>query len=345
MSTVGGDDPFRAWLDKHTNGAQATGTDATEKARKIEKKMKTDLEGEWKKLRESLERPGSMEISGLCADAKDLVDAASSTPESEYMQNLCSAIAEIKYFMSGIKSKRELTEKGTVMSNDEKVEKEDLTDEQAYSRCIVGTVALRELYGDHCQMNGIIGQISSNVDATLRGHLNNNAQGLEHQLNKCEGITPTHLMFGKSLLASTIRGWAQGDREKELRKVGGSQGARRVGYVWRWWPRVCKKPKPGDSEHDEARKEILQQNKKSLVNFTLGKNTQSGSNASSTMEDILVNDDYTISQEKLTKALQDSMQSDTAGSTTLALDKAVEKLTKAAKETEGKYPIINVLIY
>ncbi|CAA9987239.1 SICAvar, type I [Plasmodium knowlesi strain H] len=333
---------LQPWLQKHTNvGTTVTGQDAATRASALTTKLKEDLEKAWEKLKIPLSDGGSAEISGLCTDAKNLVGAGSGTEKAEYMQNLCKGIAEIKYFRSGVETKRTTGDQGRPTNQDGTPEITTLDDDEAYARCIVGSVALNELYGDHCQMEGIIGEISSNVDNKLEGHLSKKVLDPQQQLNKCEGIDPKHLMFGKSLLASTIRNWVQGDRKKEddWKKSGDPRGAWRVGYVWRYWPNVC-----GGKKNREDAQYLQQQRKNNAKHMTeflkLGDDNISSkatADGKPTLEEILTEDGYTIPQDRIIKVLQDAMQNDSAASPSFDLAKAImENVTKAAEETEAQ---------
>eukprot|EP00366_Plasmodium_knowlesi_P003721 XP_002261218.1 SICA antigen [Plasmodium knowlesi strain H] len=293
------------WLQKLKENGKLTGSSTDEF-----EKLSTWL----------VDRQESNEVAGLCKDVGKLVRGANGGVVF-YLQNLCKGIAEIKYFISGVKKVRKYY--GAAEDNQATIEK--LTDDKAYPRCIVGTLALSALYGDHCYSGAVMDHLKN--DVKVENKIKDTHKDAIANLGICKKVTNADLMFAKSLLQSTIEQRTQQERKERQKNENW-----RIYWPWSYRPSVCKQPaKAGTTEHEAGRKKILQDNKKSLVEFTLGKNTQSGSNASSTMEDILVNDDYTISGDTLTQALSSAISSGNVD-----VGKAIENVTKAAKKTEAE---------
>ncbi|OTN66927.1 SICAvar type I [Plasmodium knowlesi] len=289
-------------------------------AANIQDKLKNYLVQTFDELKGNkwLSKQESYEIGKLCEDVHKHVPGVGGTVQQKefYLKNICKGIAEIKYFMSGVRTARKA---GTW---DDVEEVTPLTPEKAYAHCIVGAVALAELYGDHCYLEDVINYVSPEVEKMLQTH-----GGAIQNLNKCKNIAHMELMFGGTLLKDKIEQWTKTERNKPLRGENW-----RIRGPWQYWSTVCKQSKRDPVKLEAKRKEILQQNKKSLVQFALGDSTQgSTSTASPIMEDILVNDDYKISEDTLTQALSSAITSGTVD-----VGKAMEKLTKAAKETEAE---------
>ncbi|SBO26588.1 SICAvar, type I [Plasmodium knowlesi strain H] len=316
---------MEAWLEKLRGDGKLSGS-----AEDIREKMKEDLVTTWNDLKSWLAGQGSNEIAELCANAGGSATGPP-TSEGEYLKNLCKGIAEVKYFVSGVRTKRD----GGGRS-DQAAEIEQLTRAQSYARCIVGSVALNELYGDHCKLDSVIEYVSPQVQGKLEGTYSKS----DAELKKCEGINANHLMLGKSILASAIKKWAEGDREKEEKKVGGSKGTMRVGYVWGRWPYVC--GGTARQKQEQYLQGLRKNNAKHMTKFLKVGNDNMSSGAATdgkpTIGEILTEEGYIIPQDRIIKALQDSMQSDSTASTpSFDLTKAImENVTKVAEETEAE---------
>ncbi|CAA9991205.1 SICAvar, type I [Plasmodium knowlesi strain H] len=314
MATTANSALLRAWLEKLRGEGKLSGT-----AEEITTKLKKNLEEEWNKLMESLKHPGSKEISDLCTDAKDLVSEGE-LGKDHYLQNLCKGIAEIKYFMSGVETKRRGGRGG---AEDDSPNVTELTNDKAYARCIVGTVAFSELYGDHCQVEGIIKQISSHVDGKLKYHLSTNGQNPEEQLKKCGNIDRIALIFGRAVLGDSIKTWAKEERGKGTRV--GSAG--RVGYVWGLRGNVCKEHMKGDQTKLQQQKEM---NKEILTEFSGMDKTNN-----ELMKE-LISDEVPLTFEDLKTSLQQSLESgDGTAGPTPNIGTLMEKVGETAQKNEG----------
>ncbi|CAA9991389.1 SICAvar, type I (fragment), partial [Plasmodium knowlesi strain H] len=292
------------WLQERIRTAQAAhggGTDPVG-ADSVMENMKKNLEDEFGALGSWLTRPESNEVRDLCDKGKEDggKDWQGQGLEPQYRKVLCQAILEIKYFMNGVEKKKG---GGGTSAHDEKAQITELNNDRAYARCIVGMLALSEIYGDHCYLNEVIRRVEEKVSTEMEGKLKEHLKhGHTGNLDICKKVTKRDLIFGKALLQGRIKQWTETKRK--------SKDGWRIRVPWGSWPTVCKQTaQAGTSEHEAARKDNLQQNKGSLVKFTLGDSTQSSGGApSSTMEDILVNDSYTIPENKLTEALSSAIQ-------------------------------------
>ncbi|OTN65971.1 SICAvar type I [Plasmodium knowlesi] len=317
---------LEAWMKTivHNNGRPLTDP------QEIIKKMEATLRKTWEELARWLGHEGSNEIGSLCANAGG--SGGSLTHEGEYLKNLCKGIAEIRYFMSGVETKRTIGKSGRGTADDDGPVYVKLTDDKAYPRCVVGAVALSDLYSDHCHLDKVIDYVSDNVEGNLMPHV---GKGLDvEMIKKCAGkVDEAALFFGRSVLGDTIKEWAKGNR--------GNTGPGRIRTPWSYWPRVCKKPKPGTDGHDAGKKENLERNKASLVKFTVGENTQSStSNASSTMEDILTKPELTLNKDVIkqafTAALSNGTPFDAAALTQTLKEETDKKFAEACMKKEGQ---------
>ncbi|OTN65104.1 SICAvar type I [Plasmodium knowlesi] len=277
-----------------TSQASQTVDDATA-AKKITEEMKKDLNKEFDELGKWLTRPESNEIHKFCHDEVDWGGGG-----SQYEKVLCEGLAEIKYFMNGVETKK--AGKGR-SGNDEEAQITKLTNGKAYTRCIVGAVALSEIYGDHCKLKEVVERVqekvTDGVEDKLRNHLED--QGYGNQLNTCQGITMEQLFIGKSILGSTIKEWT-----KQKRSMG-VNGGWRVGRQWtERWPQVCGgKGKQMNAQYLQGlRKESAQHMTKFLKVGDDNMSSKTTTDGKPTLEEILTEEGYTISQDKLTKVLQ-----------------------------------------
>ncbi|OTN65758.1 SICAvar type I [Plasmodium knowlesi] len=273
--------------------------------------LRKNLEETWKELSEWLVRQESTEIGNFCADT---VKYPGHAWKEQYMQVLCNAIAEIKYFMSGVETRR--THEGS--TSDKPAAVTELTPAQAYARCVVGAVAFSTIYGDHCHMGEAIKKVEGEFEDKIRGHLKakDGKPDRSKQLDVCKEINTTDLIVGKALLSSTIKQWT-----KQKRDAGGPKtGDWKLGRQWHRWKNVCPQGKP----HDDT-------------------TTPSSTPGQPSVSDVLVNDAYTMSPDTLREALSAAIQSASnggAGTGTIdsaALTKAImDNVEKESKENIAK---------
>ncbi|CAA9989825.1 SICAvar, type I [Plasmodium knowlesi strain H] len=227
----------------------------------FKEKLRKNLEDEFDELGKWLEAQESWEIGRMCdedgtfsrVDKERLQGKKSGkvqTMWSAYLPVICNGIAEIRYFMAGVKTQRT----GANADSDITPKIEHLTDDNAYARCIVGMLALSEIYGDHCHLDKVIQDVSSKVERKLR----ETHKGASENLDKCKEITDTALMFGRALLQDKIRRWRD-----EYRTKGGSGSQWRLQKLWVKRNVRCK---AGNSE-PQRRKIYLEQNKSELTKF------------------------------------------------------------------------------
>ncbi|CAA9991383.1 SICAvar, type I (fragment), partial [Plasmodium knowlesi strain H] len=328
---------LQTWLDEQVKGViqgGATVTDPAERAKQFTEKMKADLVATWDVLAKWLERPESNEIHKLC----DKGQWGGNSGEGQYKKILCQAILEIKYFMNGVQRQKA---GGGSSGHDEPAEMTALTPDEAFNRCIVGTVALSTIYGDHCKLNEVInevqGEISSQVDIKLRDHLSKNKAGgsLEQQLNKCSTMTYGDLVVGKSVLGNTIRAWTEGKRALRMKAQGW-----RIKMPWHHWPNVCNQKKE-PAQDDMKLKQYLRDNAQSMTTFLKLDNTNTGQNRGLPLAELLINSEIKLPDSTVQGVLEEIVANSTNGQ--VDPDKLKEGMQKVEKETQnqiGKYYIM-----
>ncbi|CAA9987650.1 SICAvar, type I [Plasmodium knowlesi strain H] len=316
------------WMKATLNNSGGAGGVAASNGKEAMAKLKKSLVDAFEELGEWLIEQESNEIGKMCDEKGTfpLVDnerrrwpKGEQTRWSGYLPILCTGVAEIKYFMAGVKTER----KGPSADSDIEAKIEHLTNDKAYARCTVGALALSELYGDHCHLDQVIKDVSSKVERKLR----DTHKGASANLDKCKEITDTALVIGRTLLQHKIKTWRD-----ENRAPGGRGSQWRL---WTLWGRRNQRCKYGRSE-EGRRKKYLEENKASLVNFTLGDTTKSsGDSQTSTLEDILVNEDLTLKESDVADALKDVIETSGQVDNT-KLTAAVQTLEKQSKEKMAK---------
>ncbi|CAA9990669.1 SICAvar, type I [Plasmodium knowlesi strain H] len=279
--------------------------------------MKEDLRTTWEELTQWLVgRWESYEISRLCESAGDILKGEESNwHRGEYLRNVCKGIVEIKYFMRGVKTIR--LKQGDTKDEDPVIT--PLTNEEAYRRCIVGTVALSEIYGDHCHLKDVIDHISRNVENNLKKKHSQAAKNLD----KCKNIDQIALIFGKALLQEEIKRRAQAER------AGRKNENWRIWVPWNYWKDVCKVPRRDPTKLQQQREENAQHMTEFLK---VGDNSSSSSSAGTpSISDVLVNDDYSLDQNTLQKVFRGAMQLD--GS--FQVGGALQKIRKATEQVQA----------
>eukprot|EP00366_Plasmodium_knowlesi_P003781 XP_002261278.1 SICA antigen [Plasmodium knowlesi strain H] len=326
-STEGDGGLLQKWFEQHANVAPAgTGADSASRAKQITATLKDDLDKKFKELGERLIRQESTEIGNFCGND---VKWGKGGWELHYMQVLCTAIAEIKYFISGVETQRTRLH-GTT---DSQAKIEHLSNAEAYARCVVGAVALSTIYGDHCHMGEAIKKVEGAFEEKIRRHLKGKGgtRDLSNQLDVCKEITTADLMVGKAVLGNTIREWTQKKRDEG----GPYQGEWKLGNEWGRWEIVCnqgKRARGGDGE--ATKKKYLNENKEVITKFSGLKDDSTQKNPGDvSVADLLADVDgkYKLTEKDLRKALESAME---AG--TFKVDKAIENLTNASQKVQGK---------
>ncbi|CAA9988364.1 SICAvar, type I [Plasmodium knowlesi strain H] len=318
--TAGSGGFLQAWLQETLKNGGPSGT-GLKTGQEIRDKLKNDLGKKWDELGVWLGRTESREIANLCKDVGKLVRGAGGGVVF-YLQNLCKGIAEIKYFISGVERAR-----GMVGSHPATYDKKEvitpLTDnDKAYARCIVGSVALNELYGDHCYMAEIIQKITDDVDRNLRNHLSSKHMA---NLDKCKGLTDMDVLFGKSILGDTIERW------KGMKRV--NNGPWRIWRPWEYWPKVCNEDKK--PEGDEGKAKLQQQRKENasvMTTFLKVGDDDNRTPGQPTIGEVLTNPDYTISQDTLKQIFQEEVER--GGS--FQVDNALRKIRNATQQVQAE---------
>ncbi|CAA9989292.1 SICAvar, type I [Plasmodium knowlesi strain H] len=326
----GGGELLHKWLEEKVKAAQGTYTgvaDAAAAAQKITEELKNDIVATWEKLKTSLAQAGAVEIEGLCSD---VAGKEGGGIEEEYLKNLCKGIVEMRYFISGGSSQIRWGLKF----------ESDIKPHEWYPRCIVGTVALSEIYGDHCKLKEVINRISDRADGKLEEHREKDGA----KLDKCKGLTDTDILFGKTVLQGTIKDWVVEQRtyaENKERNIR-SKAPWRIRKPWEKWPSVCNHKKRAEGQAGEARKkELREENAQSMTTFMkLNNDTttiqNSGGSSVMPLSDVLIGEskDYSLDLGKLTKVFEDVIQNNNTGTADLA-GAIIEKITKQSDEKLG----------
>ncbi|CAA9988015.1 SICAvar, type I (fragment), partial [Plasmodium knowlesi strain H] len=287
----GGTTPmFQEWLQELSKKGTLTSSSG---GQKITDKLKGELEEALKELGSSIaDRWESYEVSLHCAEAWKLVEAGGQQ-KNDYLQELCKGIAEIKYFMSGVKTVRT----GQAATSDKGAEITKLTDDNTYPRCIVGALVLSELYADHCHFDKVIGHLGDKVDEKIKtGHTT-----AADNLDICKEVTKEDLVFAKSLLQNKIKQWTEGER-----KEGHDFRRWRIYKPWTYWQHVC-----GSGRGDKAK---LQQHRKknapSMTTFLKLNDNNTSSRNEVSIEDVLADGEnkYTVQQDKLEEKLSKAIK-------------------------------------
>ncbi|CAA9988804.1 SICAvar, type I [Plasmodium knowlesi strain H] len=286
----------------------------------IKDTLRKNLIDEFEKLGQWLVDQESTEIGNYCGERPKW---PRNSWRSSYMKVLCTAIGEIRYFISGVRKVRKYY--GATEDRDPDVT--TLTPAEAYARCIVSAVALAEIYGDHCNMKEAIDEVEGAFEQKIRGHLEgkDGKPGRSNQLDVCEGINATDLMVGKAVLGNAIKQWTK--EKRNLRYSGGW----RVGRQWaERWPHVCRRGKG----EEEAKNKAKEENKNILTPFlkvgTDNSIATSGQNNMSTLGDILMNDDMKLPENTLENVLQVVIKDGKVNA--LKIDEVVQNLQNAAQE-------------
>ncbi|CAA9986722.1 SICAvar, type II (fragment) [Plasmodium knowlesi strain H] len=207
---------------------------------------------------------------------------------------------------------------------------ESFDDVEVCKRCPVGTISLKEIYGDHCQLTDVLQKIEGEIMKNVKSK--HDKQNVE--FNNCERIDPTALMLGKALLQDKISKWTEEDRNK------GSSGRNwRVG--WELWCRMKQrctggKRSPSSQKVKEAQEGAKKNNKGSTTTSLGIKDVGSSSKEEALMDDILDDDDKFPSSQ-LRTMLNAVVESTVTSSSQNRIDvnNIARKVTDAIQEKEG----------
>ncbi|CAA9987955.1 SICAvar, type I (fragment), partial [Plasmodium knowlesi strain H] len=303
MASGAGDGLLQKWLEQHASMAAAGS--AEERAKKITIKLKSDLGAAWDKLRASLSQGEAQEMTDLCSKERTWSSERGSTNEQEYLKDLCKAVVELRYFTAG---------GGTVAVKQLNFDK-NISQDQWYPRCVVGALALSELYGDHCHLEKVVKEISSKVEEKLGGHTETTGN-----LGRCRDITRTDIMLARGLLHNEIQQWTKEKRDK------GSSGGWRIGQLWeKKWKPVCLQ----GGRMEEAKKHYLEENKATVVSFSgLNNDVDPKSGQLSTIADILTKPELTLNESIVEQALTASLEGNGTSFKAEVLTQVLEKETQ-----------------
>ncbi|CAA9990874.1 SICAvar, type I [Plasmodium knowlesi strain H] len=294
--------------------------------------MRKDFEDAWEKLQESLMLPEVNEMADLCKGVVDYGSVKERSWEEQYLKELCKAVVELRYFTSGGG-----TQKRRRLNFDRNIKPHEW-----YPRCVVGAVALTEIYGDHCYLREVLHHISDKVEQKLR----DTHQSKGAKLDVCSRITDIDLMVGRAVLGNRMKQWAQEEREKGGASRG-TRGSGRVGIQWWRWKKVCPEGRENATtdQIDKAKKNAKEANKNILTSFvkvgpqstTPGTTTTSTTptpGQTSTLGDVLVNEDLTIAKEVIEEALSEIVSSGKVD--TNRINDVVKKLGEASQQVKAQ---------
>ncbi|CAA9987535.1 SICAvar, type I [Plasmodium knowlesi strain H] len=301
---------LQAWLQQLSSEGKLTGDAST-----IRENMKKDLEETWKKLSEWLLQQESNEIAGFC-DKKNGMWPTNKGPQfwPWYMELLCNAVLEIKYFMSGIRAERlgkdDAEDKAAVITR--------IDDYEAYRRCIVGAVALSTIYGDHCGLTYVTEKVEGDIMERVKSTYS--SRGVT--FDTCKSITNADLVLGKTLLQDKIDLWTNERRRK-------NDGWRVGGQLWNRRNQRCRRGHGQEENLQKQRKD----NAKSMATFLkLDDSKNSGQNSAFSLADVLIVGDMKLDEGKLEQVFQDAMEGGTASPD---VKKMMEKITNLSQKTEA----------
>ncbi|CAA9986407.1 SICAvar, type I (fragment), partial [Plasmodium knowlesi strain H] len=278
--------------------------------------MRKNLEETWDKLKGWLMYNGSNEIANFCDRSKGLWPGGN---WPGYMELLCQPILEIKYFISGIKTARDSGSKNDVPPTYETVD-----NVEAYKRCLVGTVALSEIYGDHCKLKDVIGKVEGQIMDKVKAHYKE--KGKSVTFHECKGkVDGTTLMLAKSLLQDKIKQWTEEKRKS-------NEGWRVGSELWGRMKMRCTNSKnPPQSLVDARKKEWKESNKGSTAAF-LGVKSDDKRSEGALMSEIMEDDDK-FSSSKLGEMLKTAVAGAITSGNNIDVDRLVQSIKEGAEKT------------
>ncbi|CAA9987124.1 SICAvar, type I [Plasmodium knowlesi strain H] len=340
--TGGGTTPlWQEWMKQAlTNGKLKKDGNITEV-------LRARLDALFVKLKEELNTGEARETKGLCADMDQLVKRRMGNEDAS-LKVLCKGMVGVRYFVSGLKTQNK------------KVQVEqNIEDADWYPRCLVGMVALSEIYGDHCDLGRVINLFQTQMDAELKGHLNKGSSSAHSSyFDKCKNITPEDITLGKSILGSEIKTWVQEDKgrakayeteKKEYDRLKTkapaapgliapkNSSALRVGGVMHDADSLCKSSAGSERTSDE-RKQQLQKNTGSMAKF-FGMNvgtTQGSSGNASNPFDALVDENLKLEQNTLENVLKTAFDASTGEVNTNKINDVVKNITNASHQVQAE---------
>ncbi|KJP87057.1 hypothetical protein AK88_03343 [Plasmodium fragile] len=140
---------------------------------------------------------------------------------------VCRRIVNIFLFMDGIDMVQEKWDRKGIFQGDEEFEQ--------YVRCMLGNVAMAELFKNNCSAGEIIGAVSTGM------HMWRGLSGHEDGSKICRDINYGSLMIGSKFVAATMAGWI---RNWSIKNGAGRLAATGTG--------VCKKENKNPEEGTEV---------------------------------------------------------------------------------------------
>ncbi|CAA9989329.1 SICAvar, type I [Plasmodium knowlesi strain H] len=312
----------------------------------ITEQLKEKLMGTWDDLKKRLDTGELGEIAGICSVAGELVNGRVMKDADVSLKTLCKAMVQVRYFTSALKKGRSRSEVNV---------EGDIKPHEWYPRCLVGMVALSEIYGDHCDLKGVVEKLGNTVDEKLEGRLKRGANS--SYPDKCKSITSQDILLGKAILGNAIKTWVQDDRRKaeeydNARKAARASGEKdppnssigKMGGVVYDSESLCK----GGGDRKSARtadekKQQLKENTKSMAKL-FGMNvdtTQSGAGGSaggnpSNPFDALIDDKLTLQQEFIENVLKDAFDASSGQVDTNKINDVVKNITNASQQVQAE---------
>ncbi|ANQ07731.1 SICA-like antigen [Plasmodium coatneyi] len=129
------------------------------------------------------------------------------TPWGNTEKELCKAMIKVMLYTNGLTQKLAVRDK--VAGEDEVT---------TYLRCLVGTITLIELYGQHC----LFGKVLPHVSRVVKQSVQDNKLSMTE--NMCYNLNLEEAKVGGKLIGATIKKWVQ----NEIKKGNSANGKNRV---------------------------------------------------------------------------------------------------------------------
>ncbi|KJP88329.1 hypothetical protein AK88_01945 [Plasmodium fragile] len=142
----------------------------------------------------------------------------STVPHAHVHRLLCQRVMHIFLFMDGIDYiSQGKWEKTHIFKNEERLEE--------YLRCMLGNVALLQLYGENCEHMAVVEKVSNSMDTLRRAFSHVDIS------KKCAGLNYDSMKIGTKFVGLTMGGWME--QLKGTGNVGSIKSDKRV--------QICKK--------------------------------------------------------------------------------------------------------